>query len=138
MRIRELAGAVAVACIMAAPVWAKPPHGHGGGRPETAGQRAKKAADRVAGEAVDAVADELTGTTSSGSSGMPPGLAKKGKMPPGLAKQGKTPPGWDKGRKEGWNGQQPKKESLIRRAVRGIFRRGSKSGQGSTAPPPTQ
>jgi hypothetical protein len=102
-------------------VWAKPPHGQG-----PPGSQTKSAKERVKDEVVDAVADELLGedTPAPARAGMPPGLAKKGKMPPGLEKQGKVPPGWSKGRKEGWTGgaAPAKKESLIRRAVRRIFR----------------
>jgi hypothetical protein len=96
-------------------------------------ESARKAGKRVTKEAIDAVADELTGTPAGGSKGMPPGLAKKGKMPPGLEKQGKTPPGWEKGKKAGW-GKEPGQESLIRRVVRGIFGRG-KPQPPSQAPP---
>ena len=116
-------GAALMTLSLATAVWAKPPQGHGGGRPDTAGEHTKRAGDKVANEAVDAVTDELVGTSSSsGSTGMPPGLAKQGKVPPGLAKQGKTPPGWEKGRKEGWKSGEPeKKEGWIRRTIRGIF-----------------
>ena len=132
MRQTILAGVMVAALGLAAPVWAKPPAGKGHGHaPESSGEHAKKAAGRVADETVDAVTDEMVGTqSSSGSKGMPPGLAKKDKMPPGLAKQHKTPPGWEKGRKEGWNGHEPeKKEGLIRRTIRGIFHRPPKPAQ---------
>ena len=121
---------------MAGPVFAEHP-GKGRGRPheESVDEHAKKAGKRVTNEAIDAVADELAGTSSGTSSGgKPPGLAKKGKMPPGLEKQGKTPPGWEKGKKTGW-GNEPKRESWIRRAVRGVFGRGkAKSQTGQPAP----
>ena len=132
MRSRYLVVALMVAGIVAGPAWAKPPAGKGRGQvSESSGEHAKKAAGRVADETVDAVTDELVGTqSSSGSKGLPPGLAKKDKMPPGLAKQNKTPPGWEKGRKEGWNGHEPeKKEGLIRRTIRSIFHRTSKPAQ---------
>ena len=112
--------AVVLGVIGMAPAWAEP-QGKGHGHPQSTEEHATKAAERVTNETIDAVADEVAGTPSGTSKGMPPGLAKKDKMPPGLAKQGKTPPGWDKGRKEGWN-QEPKKESLIRRIIHGIFR----------------
>ena len=100
--------------------------GYGYGKaPQSTEGHAKRAAERVANEAIDAVADELAGPQggAAGSGGMPPGLSKKGKMPPGLEKQDKVPPGWDKGKKTGW-GNAPKKESFVRRLIKGIFRRG--------------
>lgn len=129
MRIRELAGVVAIACVVTAPVWAKPPKDRGANRQESAGEHAKKAGKTVANETVDAVTDELVGTSSANSTtAMPPGLAKKDKLPPGLAKKDKTPPGWDKGRKEGWKeGEAEKKEGLIRRMIKGIFKRPAKT-----------
>ena len=116
--MRDLGYLVVVVVLMAAwgaaPGWAQPKN--------EAGRRVERAAERVADEAVDAVVDEIAGEDQPSTSGMPPGLAKKGGMPPGLAKQGKVPPGWDKGKKAGWK-DAPKKESWIRRAVRGIFSR---------------
>lgn len=112
---------------------AQPPahaQGKAKGRTVDVGQAASDAVKRTAVEAVDAVVDEIAGDDGAqGASGMPPGLAKKGKMPPGLEKQGKVPPGWSKGNKVGWTGGsvQPKKESLVRRMIRGIFR-GKKAG----------
>jgi hypothetical protein len=101
------------------------PKGNWQRAPQSPEEHAKRAAERVANEAVDAVVDELAGPQSSAGvpGSMPPGLAKKGKMPPGLAKQGKVPPGWEKGKKTGWGGE-PKQESFIRRMIKGIFRRG--------------
>jgi len=97
------------------------------------GQRVERAAERVASEAVDAVADELLDdkgrVTRTGPGGLPPGLAKQGKMPPGLEKQGKTPPGWSHGKKTGWDKDQPPRESLVRRIIRKIFRRASEPAQ---------
>lgn len=88
----------------------------------------RQAAKRVTHEAVDAILDELVGENdTSSASNMPPGLSKKGKLPPGLEKKGKVPPGWSKGKKQGWDGKvsaEPKKESFLRRAIRGIFRGG--------------
>ena len=100
------------------------PKGKGGGRDESLERKAERAAKRVAGEAIDAVGDELAGPSAR--SGRPPGLSKKDAMPPGLAKKDKVPPGWEKGKKTGWDGQ-PKKESLVRRIIRGILRRGKPS-----------
>jgi len=76
---------------------------------------------------VDAVADELLDdkgrVTTTGP--RPPGLAKKDKLPPGLEKQGKIPEGWSHGKKTGWvKTGEAKKESLVRRIIKGIFRRG--------------
>ena len=93
-----------------------------------AGQRVERTVERVASEAVDAVADELLDdkgrVTQTGPGALPPGLAKKGKMPPGLEKQGKTPPGWSHGKKTGWDKTgEPQKESLVRRIIKGIFRK---------------
>jgi len=111
---------VGIGFVSLGPVWAEP-KGKGHGQAQSTEAHAKKAAGRVANEAIDAVADEVVGTPPGGTSkGMPPGLAKKGTMPPGLERQGKTPPGWEKGRKEGWN-KEPANESLLRRMVRGIF-----------------
>lgn len=113
-----------VAIGMAATASAEPGRGRGHGQPQSTSEHIERAGKRVANEAVDAVADELTGTPGSpSSSGMPPGLAKQGRMPPGLAKQNKTPPGWEHGKKQGWGSSAPKQESLIRRAIRGIFHR---------------
>jgi hypothetical protein len=103
------------------------------------GQTVERAAKDVAKEAVDAVADELLDdkgrVTRTGPGGMPPGLAKKGTMPPGLEKQGKTPPGWSHGKKTGWSKDQPQQESLVRRIIRGIFR---KKQEPASAPQPAQ
>ena len=112
MRMRWAVAGLAVAMSVVVPVFAEP-KGRGRVASQSPEEHTKKAAGRVANEAVDAVADELAGTQSRTSTGMPPGLAKKGKMPPGLAKQGKTPPGWEKGKKAGWDGK-PQQESLIR------------------------
>ncbi len=91
-------------------------HGHGQGPLE-------KAEKKITDETVDAVVDELVGSESAPKgTGVPPGLAKKGKTPPGLAKQGKTPPGWQKAE----FGEPEKKEGLIRRWVRNIFGGGKK------------
>lgn len=117
MRVMRLF-VVILALWIAAPLFAQPP-GHGRPRTDTTEERIKRRSHDVANEAVDAVADELTGTPST--SGRPPGLAKKGKLPPGLAKQNKVPPGWSKGRKEGWGDGQ--KESPIRKLIRAIFRK---------------
>lgn len=91
------------------------------------GQKVERAAERVASEAVEAVADELLDdqgrVTQTGPGALPPGLAKKGKMPPGLEKQGKTPSGWSQGKKTGWDKDQLPKESLVRRIIRKVFRR---------------
>ena len=109
---------VVLALWVAAPLFAQPP-GHGRARTETTEEHIKRRSHDVANEAADAVADELTGKPAS--SGMPPGLAKKGELPPGLAKKHKVPPGWSKGRKEGWGDGQ--KESPLRKLIRGIFRK---------------
>ena len=105
------------------------PQGKGIGRQQKEESVTKQAVKRVTNEAVDALLDELVGedNASSTSSGTPPGLSKKGKLPPGLEKKDKVPPGWSKGKKQGWNGkaiEEPKKESFLRRAIRGIFRGG--------------
>ena len=97
-------------------------------RGQDVGQKVERAAERVASEAVDAVADELLDdkgrVTRTGPGGVPPGLAKKGKMPPGLEKQGKVPEGWSHGKKTGWDkAGEPQKESLVRRIIKGIFRK---------------
>ena len=88
-----------------------------------------KAVDKIQAEAVDAIADQLLGedgkTTTKvvkvKGSGMPPGLAKKGKMPPGLAKQGKIPPGWQKGGTTVIEVETEKKQSLVRRFINKLF-----------------
>jgi hypothetical protein len=113
---------VGVLCV-AGVALAQPP-GKGSGRDESLERKAERAAERVAGEAIDAVGDELAGPSAR--SGRPPGLSKKDAMPPGLAKKDKVPPGWEKGKKTGWDGE-PKKESLVRRIIRGIFRRSKPS-----------
>ena len=105
-------------------------------------QQVERTAERVASEAVDAVADELLDdkgrVTRTGPAGVPPGLAKKGTMPPGLEKQGKTPPGWSHGKKTGWDKDQPQKESLVRRIVRKIFRRATEPAQPAPPQPASQ
>ena len=113
--MRYMVGALAIAMWFAVPVLAQ---GKGKGS-----QKQKGAVERIADEAVDAVVDEIVGDEAP--SGLPPGLAKQGKVPPGLAKQGKTPPGWEQGKKTGWGegAAGSKKESLLRRLIRGIFRR---------------
>ena len=120
---------------VAATAGAQPGKGRGQGRPESTEKHLERAGKRVVNEAADAVADELTGqpgNTSPG--GMPPGLAKQGKMPPGLEKQNKTPPGWSKGRKAGWDKTPgPKRESLMRRVIHGIFHGGQASSQPAPA-----
>lgn len=105
-------------------------------------QKVERTAQRVASEAVDAVADELLDdkgrVMQTGPGALPPGLAKKGKMPPGLEKQGKTPPGWSHGKKTGWGKDQPQKESLVRRIVRKIFRRATEPAQPAQPQPASQ
>ena len=114
-----------VAVGMVATASAEPGKGRGHSQPQSTSEHVERAGKRVANEAVDAVANEVAGTSGSpSSSGMPPGLAKQDKVPPGLAKQNKTPPGWKHGKKQGWeNGGAPKQESLIRRVIHGIFHR---------------
>ena len=109
---------VVLALGVAAPLFAQPP-GRGRPRVETTEEHIKRRSHEVANEAVDAVAEEVTGQSTP--SGMPPGLAKKGALPPGLAKKNKVPPGWSKGRKEGWGDGQ--KASPLRTLIRRIFRK---------------
>ena len=125
MRLKTLP-VIVMAYWVAAPLFAQPP-GRGRPRAETSEERIKRRGQDVTNEAVDAIADELTGKPST--SGRPPGLAKKGELPPGLAKKNHVPPGWSKGRKEGWGDGQ--RESPIRRLIRGIFR---KPSQPATTP----
>jgi len=102
---------------------------------DSPGKSLDRAGKRVTNELIDAVTDEILGDDLSPSpkrSGMPPGLAKKGKMPPGLAKQGKTPPGWQKAN-FGAGQESVKKDSLLRRLVRKVFR-GGKSDKKSDTP----
>ena len=85
--------------------------------------------DKIQAEAVDAITDQLLGENGKTTtkvvkvkgSGMPPGLAKKGKMPPGLAKQGKVPPGWQKGGTTVIEVETEKKQSLVRRFINKLF-----------------
>ena len=114
-----ISGAVVMSLWLCTPAFAESA-GKGRGKGDADRSSIERQGERVVHEAVDAVVDEAVG--DHGTSGMPPGLAKQGKMPPGLAKQGKTPPGWDKGQKEGWG--DGKKESPLRRLIRGIFRKG--------------
>jgi hypothetical protein len=119
---------------------AEPGKGKGRGpqKPESTTEHIEKTGKRVVNEAVDAVADELLDdkgrVTTTGSK--PPGLAKKDKIPPGLEKQGKVPAGWSQGKKTGWDKTgEPKKESLVRRIIRGIFR---KKQEPAPTPPAAQ
>lgn len=125
---------ILILLLMAPQVYADPPFEKGKGRAikgpaqaQVLTGRAERVKGRALDEVEDAIIDELLGTekTTVGT-GMPPGLAKKGKMPPGLAKQGKTPPGWDKA-KFGEGSTVEKKEGLIRGWIGKIFRRGKKS-----------
>ena len=124
---------------LASPALAEPGKGKGHGQQsESTTEHVEKAGKRVVNEAVDAVADELLDdkgrVTTTG--GMPPGLAKKGKMPPGLEKQGKVPEGWGHGKKTGWEKTgEPQKESLVRRIIKGIFR---KKQEPAPTPPAAQ
>ncbi len=90
--------------------------GHDHGRSDKTS--VEKAGERIVDEAVDAVTDELVGEGSSST--------RSGGMPPGLSKKGKTPPGWSKGKKVGWDkdSSPPKRDSWVRRLIRGIFRGG--------------
>jgi hypothetical protein len=134
--MNRVVASVVIAALVCPSVWAKPPQGKGKG---AASSESKSAKERIKDETIDAVADELLGedTPAATPSGMPPGLAKKGKMPPGLEKQGKVPPGWSKGQKQGWTqGAAPaKKESLIRRTVKRIFRGTPKPAEPSPSNP---
>jgi hypothetical protein len=88
--------AVALICGLASPAFAEPKgRGRDVVREQGVDEHAEQAGTRVADEAIDAVADELAGEEGGGSTGMPPGLSKKGKLPPGLEQQGQTPPGWE-------------------------------------------
>ncbi len=121
--MRSILMIVLVTFGMATAVAAEPGKGHGrGAASDSTSEHVERAGRRVTNEAVDAVADELTGNRGIVTSGStPPGL--QGRRPPGLEKQDKTPPGWSKGKKTGWSEGQPKQESMIRRVVRGIFQR---------------
>jgi len=126
--------AVAVALLVTvslAPSAVADPKGKRPRGPMSTEEKVKQVGKEVVNEAVDAVADELLDdkgrVTRTGAGSMPPGLSKKGRMPPGLEKQGKTPEGWSHGKKTGWDKDQPPRESLVRRMIRGIFRRGPKT-----------
>ena len=129
---------VCLGLLLASPAMAEPGKGKGRGQPaaDSTTEQVKRTGKRVVDEAVDAVADEVLDdkgrVTTTGPK--PPGLAKKGKMPPGLEKQGKVPEGWSHGKKTGWDKTgEPQKESLVRRVIKGIFRK-----KQETAPtPPT-
>lgn len=71
------------------------------------------ASKRIAGEVIDAVTDELVGDDGSSH-----GKHKH------KHKKGQHPPGWDKGKKKGWHKDEatPQRDSLLRNAIRGIFR----------------
>lgn len=72
------------------------------------------AGDKLTNEIVDAVTRPLTGAESKGSGAS--------SMPPGLEKKDKTPPGWSKGKKTGWNKDEPKchQDSVIDKVVKAI------------------
>lgn len=80
------------------------------------------ASERIGNEAADAVADILTGSSSTEKTVT---KTKSKGTPPGLAKKGKTPPGWSKGKKTGWGDKEvtveEKKDSPIRSFVKKLF-----------------
>lgn len=96
-----------------------------------------KSVDKVKSEVIEAVTDQLVGkdkktvttttTTIQGGSagsgsGLPPGLAKKGKVPPGLAKKGVTAEGWKNEKTETVVTTQPG-ESLIQKWIKDWFKK---------------
>ena len=138
--IKPLGWALVLVIGLACPVGVEAKgNGHGKGRHQAEAPPVKESVKRVGREAADAVADEILNEQGRVTipDTRPPGLAKQNKMPPGLAKQGKTPPGWSKGQKTGWDKtDQPPKESLVRRMVRGIFKK--QPTQPVPAPAPQQ